>query len=420
MKKRMFRYLVYLMTLSCLSGFFNPLLVGASVNAKKREMTNRFSETKRKKYSERYLDYSLKIFKKSIKNNENTLISPLSVLCAAGMLANGADQNTLKEIESSLGMTKEEINEYIGYYMDQQASDRLFSDNRLKFSIANSIWVRNLKDFDVDKDFLKKNMDFYHAKIYKSRFDSSTLSAINSWIDKKTDGLIKNALDKIGKDAVMYLINALVFDGKWQNPYNKNDIHRKIFNSYSGKKNRVKMMESKEYGYISDKKASGFIKYYEGGKYAFIALLPNSDMDIKDYIQTLSAKKLRKMISKPEDISVEASLPAFQYDYKIELVDVFKEMGIKDAFDMNKANFNNISKIKDGLNLFVSRILHKTQITVDELGTKAGAVTIVEMNREAMIERIKSVSLDRPFLYMIVDTENHIPIFIGTVMEIGK
>ena len=91
-----------------------------------------------------------------------------------------------------------------------------------------------------------------------------------------------------------------------------------------------------------------------------------------------------------------------------------------DAFNPLKADFSGIGKMKNGFNILINRILHKTHIAVDELGTKAGAVTIVEMKESMMIEDIKDVRLDRPFVYMIVDTETNTPIFMGTVMDIGK
>lgn len=421
MKKTLLKIVSGLLAFSLTFAMVNPVSVSAKTDKKTEKdktVSNTNSAKKMKKYSEKYLDFSLRILKKNIKNNENMLISPLSIFYAMGMVTNGAKRNTLKEMEDTLGMTKEEMNEYLNAYMMSLALDKLSSDNRVKFHLANSIWIKDDKNFEVNKKFLKQNSNIYKAEVYKTDFNETALNKINSWIDKNTKGLIKKALDKIGEDAVMYLVNALVFDGKWEHVYNKENLENELFTAYSGKKKKVKMMYSKEYRYISDKNTSGFMKYYEGGKYAFVALLPDKNTDIKKYIKALNAKKVKKLLAKAEMKTVHAVLPAFEYDYKVELKDVFKSMGMKDAFDSSKADFTGIGKMRNGFNIFINRILHKTHIAVDELGTKAGAVTIVEMNKESMIiEDIKNVRLDRPFVYMIVDTKTNSPVFIGNVMD---
>ena len=419
MKKVLLKIVSALLTFSLTFVAAAPVLVSAK-NSKKTVKDNTVSKSdldkRMKKHSEKYLDFSLRIFKENIKNDDNMLISPLSIIYAMGMVTNGAKHNTLKEMEQTLGMNKKEMNEYLNAYMTSLAIDQASSDNKVKFNLANSIWIKNNKNFEINKKFLKQNSDVYKAELYQTDFNESTLNKINSWVDKNTNGLIKNALDQISKSAVMYLVNALVFEGKWESVYHKENLQNELFTTYSGKKKKVKMMYSTERQYLEDKNTTGFIKTYKGGKYAFVALLPDKKVDIKEYIKSLNVKKIKKLLSKVKIATVHAVLPAFEYDYKIELQDIFKSMGMKDAFNPLKADFSGIGKMKNGFNILINRILHKTHIAVDELGTKAGAVTIVEMKESMMIEDIKNVRLDRPFVYMIVDTETNTPIFMGTVM----
>lgn len=361
-------------------------------------------------------DFAVKLFKETIAEDKSSLISPLSVMLALAMTANGADTKTKKEMETLLGGdTKlEKLNEYLYTYVKN-----LPSDKKYKLEIANSIWFRNDENrLTVEKDFLQKNADYYGANAYKSPFDAQTLKDINNWVEDKTDGMIDKIIDEINPDAVMYLINAIVFDAEWQNVYKKNDIYTGTFTAYDGTKRSVEMMISEESKYIDDGKATGFIKDYKDGKYSFVALLPNEDISINDYIASLSGEGLIKAIKNSEDAYVEAQLPKFSYDYTVSMNDALKTLGMPTAFNTGTADFSKLGKSARG-NIYIGEVLHKTFISVDELGTKAGAVTKVEM-RDESARLGYTVKLDRPFVYMIIDNETKLPIFIGTVMDIKK
>lgn len=164
-------------------------------------------------------DYAIRLFKESMEDGENTLISPLSVLVALSMTANGADGETLSQMESVLGMPIDQLNTWISNYMAN-----LPEEEKYKLSLANSIWFKDDPTFVVNEDFLQTNADYYGAGIYRSPFDDSTLKEINQWVENNTDGMIKDILDQIPKDAVMYLINALAFDAEWQSIYKEYQI----------------------------------------------------------------------------------------------------------------------------------------------------------------------------------------------------
>ena len=223
----------------------------------------------------------------------------------------------------------------------------------------------------------------------------------------------------------MFLINALSFDAEWQDVYRKKDISEGTFTSLDGQKRKVEMMRSKEYAYFDDGYATGFRKNYTGGRYSFIALLPNEGVSLADYVKTLAntaPEKVVKMLTSPQSTSVQATMPKFGYDFELRLNDILIALGLSDAFDASKANLSKLGKCSDGSNLYISEVLHKTHIEVDERGTKAGAVTSVAVNAEASMypEEIKEVTLDRPFVYIIFDNETSTPIFIGSVTDIQK
>jgi len=282
------------------------------------------------------------------------------------------------------------------------------------FNIANSIWFKDTPSLTVEQYFLQVNADYYSASINKAPFDDSTLKAINDWVNDNTNGMIKEILDQIPGDAVMYLVNAIVFDAEWQKIYSESSVRAGTFTSITGTKQDVQMMYSTEGVYLDDGYATGFVKYYTGGRYAFAALLPNEWLAIDDYIKTLTGQGLYNTLNGASHITVYTSLPKFESEYSIGMNNILQLMGMHDAFDPGTANFAKLGHSTDG-NMYISRVLHKTFISVDERGTKAGAVTL--SNPSAVIE-YKTVHLDRPFVYMIVDCETNLPIFIGTVVDV--
>ena len=362
-------------------------------------------------------DFAIRLFKASEKSGENTLISPLSVLCALAMTANGAEKETLKQMESVLGMTTEELNPYLYSYMK-----KLPQEEKCKLNFANSIWFTEDKRFTVNQDFLQINADYYGADIYKAPFNDQTCKDINNWVKQKTDDMIPEILDRIPQDAVMYLVNALAFEAAWEEMYEDYQVEDGKFTKEDSTKQNAEFMYSSENVYLEDEKATGFMKYYEGGKYAFAAMLPNEGVSVSDYIASLNGESLNKLLSKPEYDTVQTSIPKFETEYDVEMSDILKGMGLTRAFDPDHAEFNRLGTSEAG-NIYISRVLHKTFISVGEKGTKAGAATVVEMKDCATAvapQETKQVYLDRPFVYMLVDCENNIPFFIGTMMDIEK
>ena len=368
-------------------------------------------------FAQSQMRLAVELFQSSVleSKDENVLISPLSIQLALAMTANGANGNTKAEMEALLGgeISLEDLNEYLYSYVNN-----LSSAEKYKLQIANSIWFRDDEGrLQVEKDFLQKNADYYGAQAYKAAFDDQTLKDINNWIKDHTDGMIDSILDQIDEDAVMYLINALVFDAEWQHVYDKSDVYKGKFTNINGTEKQVDMMHSEESVYLQDKNAIGFMKPYSGSKYNFAVLLPNEGIDIYEYIAGLTGEELMETLSTPQLGMVMATLPKFSYEYELTMNDVLKELGMPSAFSGDTADFSKMAHSSRG-NIYIGDVLHKTFISVDELGTKAGAVTKVQMNDESAPMSEWVVTLNRPFVYMIIDNETKLPIFIGTVMDI--
>ena len=362
-------------------------------------------------------DFGVRLFKTSMEEGKNTLISPLSVLYALAMTTNGAEGETLVQMEQVLGMDIDNLNSYMLAYLDLLPESKDF-----KMSLANSIWFKDDPDFIVEQSFLQTNADYYGAGAYKAAFDEGTRNDINNWVKEHTDGMIPEIIDEIPDEAIMYLVNALAFDAKWADEYEEHQIREGRFTMEDGTRQDVDMMHSEEYTYLEDDLATGFIKYYKDRKYAFVAMLPNDGVTVSQYVNSLTGEHLRDLLNNPEDLTVFASIPKFETEYDIEMSEVLQEMGMTDAFDWRVADFSRLGTYNvDGMNICINRVLHKTFISVSEQGTRAGAATAVEMVAEGAMEIVefKEVVLDRPFVYMLIDCETNLPFFIGTMMNVN-
>ncbi|MGN0166165.1 MAG: serpin family protein [Lachnospiraceae bacterium] len=369
------------------------------------------------------MELSLALFKASAgkTRDENVFISPLSIQLALVMTANGADGDTREEMETLLGgsLSIEDLNEYLCWYINN-----LPASGKCKINIANSIWFKNTDSaLYVEPSFLQTNADYYNARIYEAPFDEQTLEDINNWVDSNTDGMIDKIIENIPEDAIMYLINAIAFDAEWASPYEENSIlEDESFTSVSGEERKVEMMYSTESGYLNDGSATGFLKNYAGGNYSFAALLPNEDVDIYDYVEQLSAESLLDTLENCSYETIHTALPKFSYEYSLNMNDILMSLGMPLAFNPEKADFSALGKYDNG-NIYIGNVLHKTFISVDGLGTKAGAATLIEMKCETTSidePEPKYVILDRPFVYMIIDNETNLPVFMGIVTDITE
>ena len=362
------------------------------------------------KFKEAYSDFSVELFKKSFYDNQNTLISPLSVTLALAMTANGANGQTKSEMETLLGkdIPLEQLNSYLC-----GLTDELTSDDGFTLCTANSIWFRDDENrLKIENKFLQTNADYYKAAAYKRPFDSSTCDEINKWVSDNTDGMVDKILDEIPYEAIMYLINAVSFDAEWESEYYEHQVCYADFTDANGNKTDVRMMSSDENTYLKGKNCTGFMKNYKGSEYSFAALLPDKDMDISDFISSLSGSELNSILSNAESCTVETKMPKFEYEYSAVLNDALASLGMPTAFDESKADFSGIGKSTVG-NISIGKVIHKTKIEVNEKGTKAGAAALVEMVDSGCAINEKQVFLNRPFVYMIIDNSTSLPLFIG-------
>ncbi len=364
------------------------------------------------KGNQAFASFSAKLFKECLsKDGKNTLISPLSTIYALGMTSNGAQSTTKSQMEEVFGITTHELNEYLYSYAKKKAQD-----DAAKLSIANSIWFDEGR-ISVKDTFLQKNADYYGAGANVADFsDSQTVKDINNWVKEKTEGMIDSIIEKISADTVMYLINALAFEAEWVDKYTKESIFDGEFTLENSETIQTEYMRTEAANYIKGENAEGFFKAYKGD-YAFIALLPKEGMSVEDLVNSLTGEEISKILASRKDYintTTITALPKFETEYELSMKEAFKNLGMSAAFDGSTADFSEMG-VCDGLH--IGDIIHKTFIKVDESGTKAGAVTAVVMDTESAPDEIKVINLNRPFVYMLVDTSENVPFFMGTMMD---
>lgn len=352
--------------------------------------------------------FAAELFKDNYSKGKTTLVSPLSVLAALALVQNGAQGNTLAQLEQALGgLDRDTLNAYMRAYCD-------FLTESDELKIANSVWTDS--SAEAKRDFLQKAVDSYSAQLFSAPLsDPKTVESVNSWVKKNTDGMIPKIIEKADRYAVMMLVNAIAFDAKWETPYKRSDIEKLEFTSYSGSKKKTDFMCSTENVYLKDGGAVGFMKPYKNGRFAFAALLSDENTGIDDYVASLSGDKLMKIFSSAKrGNEVNVKMPKFRAEYSAQLIDTLKKMGVKDAFDSKTADFSSLIENRDA---YIATVVHKTFIEVDENGTRAAASTLVGADTMSLMEPY-SVCLNRPFVYIIVDTETNLPLFIGVQTEI--
>ena len=341
--------------------------------------------------------------------NKNFLMSPLSLIEVMGMVSEGAGGHTRQQLEHFFGYNTNALSQHIRYL-----ENNLPSEKDATLEIANSIWIWDTKRLEIQDGFLQNVKGYYDAEVFKAAFDDGTVKDINQWCADHTGDMIDEILTQIGPAQMMFLVNAVCFDAKWAEPYEKSDIFDHRFYLEDGDTAEASYMRSEEFGYLMDENTTGFVRPYKEG-YSFVALLPEEGLTMAEYLAGFDGSKLENLLMEKRDEQVFCTLPKFSGETFMNLIEMMEERGVTDLFDPDKADLTPMALI-DGESLYVSQAFQKTFIEVDEQGTRAAAVSLVVPGESAM-EPENVVNLNRPFVYAIVDDASQLPIFMGVVMN---
>ena len=352
--------------------------------------------------------FGTEIFKNCFDKTENVLISPLSLTLALGMVMAGTDDETKEEMLNILspGLSEKAFHEGLSDFVKN-----LPSSEDTNFTFADSLFVK--EGVRIKKRFERKVEKRYNAEIRSLVFDENAVKEINSWVEEHTKGMIDRIMDDISPEAVLYLINALAFEGEWDKVYTTDNVIKGTFKDIDGNEKEADFMWSDENIYIENESCTGFVKPYKGQEYLFAAFLPREGKSVEELIKGLKSDDLTKMLKSARAERCKTALPKFKADYSNLMNEVLYGCGLKRTLSP-EADFSGITRGYHGL----GDILHKTHIEVDEKGTRAGAVTSVMLKAMGMPVPMPEVILDRPFIYTIVDTRQAVPLFIGQVVTL--
>ncbi len=354
--------------------------------------------------------FAFELFNKVYANSEedNIMISPLSVSYALGMAYNGAAGATLDAFTDVLhfdGLTEQDVNESYLDLMGQLVT----LDKKVEFSIANSIWYK--LGFNVIEEFITKNQTYFDAGVEELDFDDpKAVDIINDWIEDKTNDKIEDMLDFIPSGAVMYVINAIYFNADWKYQFDKHDTYQGDFHMQDGSVHQTDFMTLKgKFNVARTEDFDALELPYGDSTFSMVIMLPTSDNTIDDLVTSLNETTLDtwKNFSSPQEVTIE--IPKFKYDFKQLLNDPLIELGLGEAFSMG-ADF---SRITPGGGIYISRVIHQTFIDVNEEGTEAAAATIVEFRETAFLNDY--FKADEPFVYMIKENSTDAIMFMGKV-----
>ncbi len=356
-------------------------------------------------------NFSFTLLRKTIEgSDENTILSPLSVMTALSMLELGLEEESLAEVERLFGLTREKQNEFLGEYLKTLSNDGLVKS-------ANSLWFKN--GFDIKQPFKDKNKEYFKANVFEKPFDESTKNEINKWISDNTDGMIKDMLEEISQYARFYLINTVLFNGKWEKNYREEELVERTFTTSSGQTKKTRVMYLHYDTYYEYNEAKIFKKDYEGERYTFVAILPKEGQTLSNYLAMFKYSEFSSALKKPIPGIVNSTLPLFEYEYKKDCIEILRSLGVETIFNPFDSR-KNLSGISDVPELYVDLVLHAAKIELTSEGTKAAGATVVGGDECALPGEPVNIFLDRPFLYMIYDKEGGVPVFVGTATDIGE
>ena len=349
-------------------------------------------------------DFAFNLFRKA-RGDKSKIISPLSITFALGMLNNAADGQTLKEINETLGFGEAGA-DGINAFCQKMLKESNDLDAKTKALIANTIFVNEGLGYRLQQGFVDKANTYYNAEPQSRDFaDGETMDVINQWANDHTMGMIPKVLDEdsFDPDVVSYLLNALYFKGMWSDPFDKDLTQNESF----GGGEEVPMMHKMgtDFQYTENDLYQAIRLPYGNGAYRMDIFLPREDKTVGEVLDALNGSNWQfKGVWKEVDLK----LPRFETETFQPLVDTMKDLGMPSAFTL-AAEFPWFCNTP----VYISNMFQSAKIKLDEEGTEAAAVTVIEVGECAMPDEPKRFHANHPFLYIISEQSTGAIFFIG-------
>jgi len=365
--------------------------------------------------------FAFEIFRQveALSEDKNIFISPLSISMALHMTANGAEGETKAQMRSALGVNQlsdAEANQAV-----EDLTDLLLTmDQKVALSIANSIWYKDI--YTLREEFTQLIQDHYDGRIEGLDFNQpeAVKKTINDWVEQKTNGKIKNLLEDVPPQAVMYLVNAIYFKADWQYQFDENQTEEAPFFPENGQEVSVPTMFSKGVklrSFFHEKFRLVEIPY-GNGQFMMSILLPHEGYTTDDVLTMMDAEAFAKWSEQADTLSTELYMPRFKTEFKMELKPGLMAMGMETPFGSN-ADFSGFFQDDIGEALEISEVIHQSFIEVNESGTEAAAATSVGIALTSIggPQRPLFIRIDRSFVYLIHEKQSGAILFAGKMLN---
>lgn len=346
--------------------------------------------------------FALSFFKNavaSVSSTENVVVSPYSTGVALSMLEAGAEGQTKVELDNALNGS---------YFKAEDLGD----GKDVTVQSSSSVWISD--DFSVRNRYVSLLEKDFDAFVTTQNFaDPATAQAINNWCSEHTSGKIDRIIDRIGPDMVMVLVNALYFNAPWAAAFDETAVNEAVFHGRSGDTSVRMMARRATFNYAEYQGARMIEIPYAGGSYAMYVILPPAGMSPESILPYISESLYRSAMSMLQPKEVALNMPQFRMETSLVLNKTLERMGVTTAFS-SAADFKGISAMGP---LRLDVIKQKCYIDVNTKGTEAAAVTGAQI-RMTSVRPVVSMNVDRPFLFVIADVENKMPLFAGKIVNI--
>ncbi|CAF4767897.1 unnamed protein product [Rotaria sp. Silwood1] len=364
-------------------------------------------------------------------NNQNVFLSPASIALAMAMCTVGARKETLDQMLRVLDASSTE-----NLTKTAEKVMHIFSivdnDKKVQLKLANRLYAQ--KAYKLQQDYLALVQSSFKADIKLEDFENDSARAvqtINAWVEEKTNNLIQNLLSKndVSRDTRLIIVNCIYFKGTWMKQFKEHLTNENAdFHEANGKISKIKLMHQKEkFDYAENKDLHVQIAHlpYKSDshdvQFVFTVILPKQGVSLDEVERKLTSKPnlMQQVLSDESTTRQELLLylPKFKMEATFVLNDVLIQLGMKNAFSASKADFTGIVSEQDDRNgLYISKVIHKAFIDVNELGSEAAAVTALRLTKRRRIASdIKPIEfkVDRPFLFMIRELKENITLFSG-------
>lgn len=363
-------------------------------------------------FQEGAVDFSFNLLKSSYKANSNTTVSPASAYLQMGLFANAGRKAAKNEILEELGnkMTVETLNQSAQYFQTRldYLGDKLGENFALNMS--NDLWCND--NLTVKTEFLKTNAKYFDIDMYRFLFTEDTaLNKINNGTLDYTKADIK-PFDKIDGNAYMYATSITQIKDNWLEDYAERNISKDTFKGTNGD-TQVSYFASSEF-YLKDNDSQGFIKSFKNTPLKLCVLMPNENVSIEKYVNSLNYEKFYGLIDSIDAVKrCNAYLPGFSVQASMNITSALKNMGINTVFSKD-AILSNMTQTE---NVYLNEVVQGIDLTINDKGISSTEIAD-KTTSSAVLDNDTTVKVNRPFVFAVIDNESNIPIYLGVVENI--